>query len=266
MNLPAEVVQYENSASIPVLMFHSVGPQSDTLTVDPARLRTFLAALLAGGYEVVGLSEALGRPAARVVALTFDDAMADFLTHAMPVLTELGCRASLYAPVAHLGGVADWKAGPMSGRPLLDWSGLGEVVAAGHEVGAHGLKHVPLDVLPEHVVRDHARRAKAELEGHLGVPVVSFAYPHGYAAPSTARAVRACGYRNACVIGYRRHPLNDDPMRVNRLTLHPRRDPVELARSIADCRPSVVARVKSVGSPGWRTARRVLRRMGKEVT
>lgn len=215
---------------------------------------------------MTGLTEALHPARSRpVVGLTFDDAYTDFLTAAMPVLGDLGCRATLYVPVAHVGGTADWLAGSKTGSRLLDWSGLAEVVDAGHEIGSHGYRHVPLDVLPERVVREEAQRARATIEDSLGVVAASFCYPHGYASSRTARAAVDAGHQNGCVIGYRIHDLSGDPLRVSRLLLGPGDGPEQALEKVTRSRVDGIARAKSLAGPAWRQARRLLHTVGKEV-
>src|SRR3954470_14755665 len=127
--------------AMPALMYHSVsavdGPMRD-LAVPPALLAEQLGALTDAGYRLVGLSEALDLLDAgstdRLLAVTFDDGYRDFLTAALPVLREAGARATLYASVGRLGGSAGWlgRWAPDFG-PMLTWSELAEVAAAGVE-------------------------------------------------------------------------------------------------------------------------------------
>ena len=88
--------------SMPALMYHSVssvgGPLSD-LAVPRSRLAEQLGALIAAGYRLVGLSDALDLlergSTEKLLAVTFDDGYRDFLTAGVPVLTEVGAGATL---------------------------------------------------------------------------------------------------------------------------------------------------------------------------
>jgi peptidoglycan/xylan/chitin deacetylase (PgdA/CDA1 family) len=67
----------------------------------PETLRSRFSALRAGGYEVLGLADAIRRMDAgtlppRAVALTFDDGAIDFLTHALAILREFQFPATVY--------------------------------------------------------------------------------------------------------------------------------------------------------------------------
>ena len=246
------------TSPLPILMFHSVGVPEDRLTIDPTRLEDGLRALDQAGYRLVGLTEALTRAGAgeRVVGLTFDDAYADFVDLAMPVLQSVGARVTLYAPVAHLGAPAAWDAGSKTGAPVLDESGLRDVAHAGHEVGSHGNHHVPLDVLPDARVSAEVSTARAILEEIIQSDVPSFCYPHGYASTRTAELVWAAGHSNACVIGYRSFDVGGDPMRVTRLCVTPGSSPQTMLDLVAATHTTLEARAKSVATPAWRIARR----------
>ena len=70
---------------------------------------------------------------------------------------------------------------------------LDEVVAAGHEIGLHGVDHQPLTSFP---VREVARRStsgRAELEDRLSAPVRWFRPPYGALTTSRWVAVRSAG-------------------------------------------------------------------------
>jgi peptidoglycan/xylan/chitin deacetylase (PgdA/CDA1 family) len=66
------------------------------------------------------------------------------------------------------------------------------------EVGAHSSTHARLPTLPPDGQRSEIQNCKADLEGLIGRPVVSFSYPHGGCSPRTAAIVRASGYECAC--------------------------------------------------------------------
>src|ERR1700680_1479375 len=95
------------SVDFPVLMYHRVvrGYRSDSarLAVDEALFRDQMTALRESGFVCTSLSDLLGRidasqDVSRHVAVTFDDAFADFSAVAWPVLSDLKCQATLYVP------------------------------------------------------------------------------------------------------------------------------------------------------------------------
>jgi peptidoglycan/xylan/chitin deacetylase (PgdA/CDA1 family) len=251
---------------LPILMFHSVGSPEDRLTIDRSRLADDLQAISEAGYALVGLTEALDRARMgdRVVGLTFDDAYRDFIDEGMPVLASVNARATLYAPAAHLGLPASWDAGSKTGADVLDAAGLREVVAAGHELGSHGNRHVPMDVLSDEVVAEEVTTAKRVLENVVQRDVPSFCYPHGYASARTAELVRLGGHANGCVIGYRPFSLEGDHMRVTRVIIRTGSSPQAAVELVSATRIPLEARAKAAATPAWRLVRRTAAAVRKE--
>ena len=109
------------------------------------------------------------------VSLSFDDARASQVDFGAPLLDSYGVKATFYVSVAPLHErVDDWKA----------------VVAAGHEIGNHSLRHACTGNFPfsrEKALEDctleqmtaELDQANAEIETLLGVRPVTFAYPCG---------------------------------------------------------------------------------------
>ena len=261
------------AAPLPVLMYHAVGtpmpPGQEWLSVPPAVLEEQLATLADAGYALLGIEAALAAretdPAARVVALTFDDAYTDFADAALPLLAARGAGATLYVPTSHLGGPADWLPGGGAAQPLLDHRGVAEVAAEGVEIGSHAAVHVPMDVLPPPEAAASLRGSRAELEDLVGRPVRTLAYPHGYTSRRLRRLVADAGYSHALAIGHRLH-RGGDPLAVPRLAIGPDHRGERLLREVAAGPPPLVPALKRVAGPGWRVARRAARRRGRMLT
>jgi peptidoglycan/xylan/chitin deacetylase (PgdA/CDA1 family) len=259
---------------MPALMYHSVsaveGPLRD-LAVPPYLLAEQLAALRAAGYRLVGLSEALDLLDAgstdRLLAVTFDDGYRDFLTAGLPALREAGARATLYAAVGHLGGSAGWLGRRASDfGPMLTWSELAEVAAAGIEIGNHGLIHHPLDVLPPAQLRREVVRGREELEQRLQLRVRSFAYPHGYHGRRVRGVVASGGHDNATEVGRRLHTPQERRFAVPRLQPTPRHSGADLVALVGHGGGTLVPQLKRAAQPGWRIARRAARLIGWNLT
>ncbi|HLL65282.1 MAG TPA: polysaccharide deacetylase family protein [Micromonosporaceae bacterium] len=258
-----------------VLMYHSVssvgsGPLR-SLAVPPRLLREQLGALVAAGYRLVGLSDAIDLRAAGatgpLVALTFDDGYRDFVTEALPTLAEVCASATLYLAVGHAGGPASWLgARAAQFPPLLDWAALRDVTDAGIEVGNHSLVHHPLDMIAPGQLGREIRESADRLTQRLGRPVRSFCYPHGYHTPAVRAAVVAAGHDNACAIGYRMFQPGDDPLAVPRLQPTPDHTGADLVRLVRGGGARLPAMGKAAAQPGWRIARRVARRVGVRLT
>jgi peptidoglycan/xylan/chitin deacetylase (PgdA/CDA1 family) len=256
-------------------MYHSVssvpaGPLR-SLAVPPRRLAEQLTALVGEGYRLVGLSEAAellsADPTARLAVLTFDDGYADFLHAGMPVLAELGASATLYPAVGHLGRPATWLGRWANAfRPLLSWSQLREVAAAGTEIGNHGLVHHPLDVLPARQLWQEVTTSHDRLEQELQLAVRSFCYPHGYHDRAVREAVALAGHDNACEIGRRLYRPGDDRFAVPRVQPTPDHTGPDLVALARTGGRQLVPRAKRLAQPGWRLVRRVAHRFGRHLS
>jgi peptidoglycan/xylan/chitin deacetylase (PgdA/CDA1 family) len=245
-----------------VLAYHSVGGARharDELCTSVERLAEHLDALAAEGYRLTGLTDALNaQPAADAappaVAITFDDAYADFLD-AVPVLAERQVAATLYVPSGLIGRTAEWLSGADRKRPLLRREHLDALAASGMEIGAHGRYHHALDIADTRSRHAEIAVARRELQDCVGVPVQSFAYPYGYWTQRCRAEVAAAGYDNACVLGHALHRRAGDRFAVRRLLITSADDADTVLRRVRGSRTSPRALVTTCLRGPWRWAR-----------
>ena len=250
-------------------MYHSVAVirgRFRQLGVEPALLAQQLGALKDAGYRLVGLTEAVTAAAAgrqNVVALTFDDAYVDFLQSGLPILDQLDAKATLYVPTGHVGGRAGWLKGRANQLPaLLTWNGISECLASGRvEIGSHSVTHRELDIMHTRSLATEVSSSRDELEQRIQTEVDSFCYPHGYNSKPVRAAVAAAGYSNACAVGRR---LRENPNRfaLPRLAVGPDDMGPDLLNQVRLGGPRLVPDLKRAANPGWRVARRTLRKLG----
>ncbi len=109
------------------------------------------------------------------VSLSFDDARASQLDAGVPLLDSFGVKATFYVSIV-----------PMRQR-LSDWKG---VLATGHEIGNHSMRHACTDNFPfskgkaleDYTLEQMAAEldeASSAIEKSFGVRPVTFAYPCG---------------------------------------------------------------------------------------
>lgn len=226
-----EMITINNTQSIPILMYHSISsfayPQFRACIVSPTLFADQMAYLARCCYNTITVSQfahALacggeGLPPQPIV-LTFDDAYADFYTHALPVLQKYGFVATLYVPTNFVGSTSLWlKPVGESKRAILSWSLLAEISNCGIECGAHTHTHPYLNMLPPSVARDEIVRSKELLENYLRRPITSFAYPYGYYNTRVRAIVRAAGFTSACAIRLTTSSLDDDPFALARVAI-----------------------------------------------
>jgi peptidoglycan/xylan/chitin deacetylase (PgdA/CDA1 family) len=251
---------------VPVLMYHGIGttPRGgfSRFVVPDSLLGEQVDGLSMAGYRCVGLSALVdavdrGEDLTRVVAITFDDAFADVAERAVPILTARGAAATVYVPTGYIGRTASWLTRARAGdRPVMGWSALADVAAAGFEVGAHGITHVALDTVGSRVAAREMADSRSALEEGLGIAVRSMAYPFGYETSSTRRLAREAGYATAVAVRYALWDTTGDRHAIARLLVGPHHSPdalLALVRGSAQGR--LVRRAKRIVAPAWRGAR-----------
>lgn len=249
----------------PILSYHSVSERSSAAfrryTISPTLLREHAAFLAASGYRTLTISDLVahlreGVPE-RCVALTFDDAFADFAEEALPILRDFGMTATLYVPTRFVAGAGSWlvREGEAQ-RRIMGWSQILEAAEEGIECGAHSDTHRELDLLPARSLEDEVRLPKRILEERLGREVRTFAYPFGYHSRRARQTVSAAGYSSACAVGNVSATSRSNPFALPRLTVACDTDAHDLGRLLAD-HSGLLNRSSSELKRGvWRARRR----------
>ncbi len=259
-------------APVPILLYHSVDPTPAAdryrpWVVTPALFDQHLSMLAEAGYCVVPMGDLIAArrgerdlPPGKVAAITFDDGLADFADHALPLLTKHKVPSTLFVTSGYVGGSGQWLAPLGEGdRPMLDWAGVRAVEAAGVEIGGHSHTHPMMDLLPAARLADEVNRCKGLLEDQLGHVVGGFAYPFGYHNRSVRRAVAGAGHRWACTVGHTLSHPGDDVFALGRVVIRNDTTPALLAAHLAgqQLRHLPVGR-QALRTHGWRLARRSL--------
>ena len=206
---------------VPILMYHSVAPQGDALTVTPAELDAQLDFLKSAGFETVTLREVLdaqdghAKLPHKAIVLTFDDGYVDAATEVLPRLLQRGQKATFFiisgfCAVDASARVTQWH------KQFLTWPEVRALRDAGMEIGSHTVSHRKLSPLKRDDLRNEVTQSRAALERYLGMRIELFAYPYNDQSKWVRRAVEKAGYRGA-VVGARG---NTDPFTLQRLTMH----------------------------------------------
>lgn len=207
---------------IPILLYHSVaGSRSDVVgpyTVAPETFGRHLDVIAAAGATTLTVSGMLTALAAgtlpeRPVLVTFDDGYRDTLTAAAPALAERGMTSTVYVTTGVVGGTSP------DGDPMLSWSEVCELAALGTEIGAHSHTHPQLDTLPVAAMRREIAGSRTRLQEGTGLPIDSFAYPHGYSDARVRRVVREAGFSSACSVKNALSSPSDPALTLSRLML-----------------------------------------------
>jgi peptidoglycan/xylan/chitin deacetylase (PgdA/CDA1 family)/glycosyltransferase involved in cell wall biosynthesis len=194
-----------------VLAYHSISDLSADTRLAPYGIPPDVFArqlddLLVDGWAFVDLEHFLdavrgGTPLPpRSLLVTFDDAYADLVSAAVPILEERGIPAVVFAVGDHIAGANVWRRQGARELPLLGSDGLREAAERGVVVGSHGATHRPLvDVPADELDSELAGSAdRIESTGVDRPDVLS--YPHGEWSPAVAAAVARAGYRAAFTV------------------------------------------------------------------
>jgi peptidoglycan/xylan/chitin deacetylase (PgdA/CDA1 family) len=188
-----------------ILMYHSVADVSydpNVLSVSPRRFAEQLAWLERRGLRGVAIGTLVaamraGR-ARGLVGITFDDGYVSVLENAVPELARRGFTASVYIISDRVGGKNDWDDG--TPWPLLSAAQIGELAAAGIEIGSHSATHARLSGADADVLRAEVTGSREQLSRITDAEIRGFAYPYGDMDAAARRAVRDAGYEYACAV------------------------------------------------------------------
>jgi len=192
--------------SVPlILMYHAVDKVNhdpNMLCVSPERFAaqmSWLAQHKLRGVAVGTLVAAMRAGKARgLVGITFDDGYVSVLEHAVPVLARHGFTATAFVLSEKAGGTNDWDEG--TPWPLLTWPQVGELAAAGLEIGSHSATHVRLAGADSGRLAAEVGGSRDSLRKQTGAEVSGFAYPYGSMDAAAWQAVRDAGYDYACAV------------------------------------------------------------------
>lgn len=251
--------------NIPILLYHSVSDHCTKLyrpwSISPLMFEQHMMYLKNHGYQPLTINDLMnsiksggsGLPQ-RPIGITFDDGLADFLDGAVPILEKHNFPATLFITTGYVGETSRWlKDLGEQDRPMLTWEQIASL--AGVEIGSHSHSHFQLDIVTRKCAQDEIIRSKRLLEKHIGRPVKSFAFPHGYHTRKLLRIVRDAGYSSACVVDHQMADLQENVFSIPRIIINAGVTTLEL-ESILN---GMNLRPKSFLNPllkfGWRMAR-----------
>jgi peptidoglycan/xylan/chitin deacetylase (PgdA/CDA1 family) len=182
------------SRGLAILTYHAIDSTQSVASTDRAGFVATLDALCEAGFQAMDLGEwiARGRPEVdRGFAVAFDDGLRSILS----VADELARRrvgATVFLVAGRMGSDNDWPGQPRAipRAPLLRWSDLDALGAAGFRFAAHGRTHCRLDRCDDRALEDELRGSRDAVEQRLGRPCRLLAYPYGIASVRVRRAAR----------------------------------------------------------------------------
>ncbi len=181
-------------AAVPILTYHSISDAPGPTSIPRSQFEAQLDAIVEAGVDVISLDrhlkwrdgEELER---RSLVITFDDAFKDFADVAHPALAVRGMAATVFVPAARVGGAEHWYGADAAPRPLMHWSDIAHLAAAGVEFGSHSMTHPDLTALDDATLAQELDASRTELEDRLGRSIRHFAPPYGRTDPRVRDAI-----------------------------------------------------------------------------
>jgi peptidoglycan/xylan/chitin deacetylase (PgdA/CDA1 family) len=189
-----------------ILAYHGVervDPAVDPegLCIDPELFRAQIEFLLDAGFEFATVRDFVARTrgngaAPGLIAITFDDGLANLQTIALPLMQELGVTATVYVPSGLIGKPYPW-AQPEAGLQIMGEDGVRAMADAGIEIGAHTVSHPDLSRCSYDESMREMTESREALEQLTGGPVTTFAYPFARYSAAAERAAKDAGFAAA---------------------------------------------------------------------
>ncbi len=120
-------------------------------------------------------------PAAKVVAIDFDDNRLNVMENAVPIMKRYGFTGTAFT-------ISSWADGreseDMKVFPVMGWRELAKLVKLGWTIGAHTVNHPDLAKLSKKenglkLVEQEMSGCNEEIRRHLGITPLDFTYPDG---------------------------------------------------------------------------------------
>lgn len=207
--------------TVPVLMYHHIRPSaaSDKLSVSPECFARQMRYLKKHGFRVLTVSELAGEwdggrgwmP--NTAALTFDDGFQNVLDHAVPVLRELGFKATFFLITSKVGT-----------EHFVSWDEARALAAQQFEIGSHSVSHADLVGLDDEALKRELTESRDTIARETGRAPSLFCYPMGRFDERVRRAVRDAGYRAACATNPPADAAPGDPYAIRRIKISPSSD------------------------------------------
>lgn len=179
-----------------VITYHDIAP--DPLSpwcVAPDVFREHLTTLQKTGFELVSLDQLIAEPQSSVrllCAITFDDGRLGAFQYGATILEEYGVRGTFFVCPSFI----DRLNVPVEEQysTFISWDDVRALVARGHCVGSHGMRHMRLSELSKWDARLELAESKARIERETGRACKHFAAPHGDITQRAAEIARSVGY------------------------------------------------------------------------
>jgi len=181
-----------------VLMYHHIGAlpsNADSirqgLTVSSEEFDAQLKYLSQNGFTFLTLEQLNKDITAKkipdkVVVMTFDDGYDNNFKDAWPLMKKYNAKGTFFIITSKIGK-----------DEYMTKEQIKELSDAGNEIGSHSVTHPNLATTKGKTLENEIVQSRADLEGIISRPVVSFCYPAGKYNDDTINAIKSAGYKMA---------------------------------------------------------------------
>lgn len=193
------MISFQGSTAV-ILQYHHVHDKTPASTsISPLQFEAHMQYLADNSFRVVSLSElvnSIKKQAPipdKTVAITFDDAYLDILTHGKPILDKFNYPFTIFINPSIVN---------QGSEKYLSWSQLKSMADDGVMIANHGFKHDSIARMPKNVSEVEwlakqtvlLNKAEAIIEEKTGQSWRYFAYPYGEYTPAIQKWVAENDY------------------------------------------------------------------------
>jgi len=186
---------------------------------------------LKDNYEIVAMKDITRINGTKIkpkITISFDDAYANLIEHALQVLFDYKIPAIIYAPTYYLGKQNNWDEGYMEPlMPIMTAKDLKMMSVMGFDIGSHTHTHIRLKGQNLFSLRREIVDSKKILEDIVQEPIESFAYPHGGRGDiddNAVEIVKEAGYSSAVTTYFGRYNYAYNRYQLRRIIIWPSDD------------------------------------------
>lgn len=201
------------SKKLPIfLMLHSVSdevvdPSCPNNSLHLATLETLIINLKSAGYHFRSAIDAIEKPKARSIVLTFDDGLIDNYTNLFPILKRQNIQVTCFIT----------SRGENGNPKFLSAENVKEMHQSGLvEFGGHTSHHILLGNASKEEAFREIQENYNWIHKITGTYPKCFAYPCGSYTIETIEILKAIGYQYGFTMQKRMRPVQKDPYRIHR--------------------------------------------------
>ena len=189
-----------------IIMVHSVSNNlADPHAISPPVFLKHLRSLQLA--NVISLGDGLKRlrsnqPLRNTIVITFDDALLDFFTTALPMLKDFGYPSTMFVPTGLVGQTSKWDTYDKT-KPLMTWKQMEECQRWKVSFGSHTVNHPRLVECSNSELGLELSASLKMLNDRLDCVFSALAYPGGFHDQRIQKAAQNAGYTCAMIASSR---------------------------------------------------------------